>query len=142
MQFVILLDLIASATLPAAITMTIVLIINMALAPISESIIPFVMLMAVLLLPGILVLFTTHKWQYFLWLFVYLVGLPIWNFILPVYAYWHFDDFSWGETRKVTGSSDDKKGHDNGPGQFDPKSMNMKRYFIFLSLSETFMTLC
>lgn len=127
MQFVILLDLIASATLPAAITMTIVLCVNMALAPISESIIPFVMLMAVLLLPGILVLFTTHKWQYFLWLFVYLVGLPIWNFVLPVYAYWHFDDFSWGETRKVHGSADDKSGHDNGAGQFDHKSMNMKR---------------
>ena len=30
------------------------------------------------------------------------MALPIWNFVLPVYAYWHFDDFSWGETRKTT----------------------------------------
>ena len=22
-------------------------------------------------------------------------------FILPLYAFWHMDDFSWGETRKV-----------------------------------------
>jgi chitin synthase len=32
-------------------------------------------------------------------MFIYLAALPIWNFILPVYAFWHFDDFSWGETR-------------------------------------------
>lgn len=29
------------------------------------------------------------------------MALPIWNFILPIYSFWHFDDFSWGETRKV-----------------------------------------
>jgi hypothetical protein len=29
--------------------------------------------------------------------------LPIWNFVLPVYSFWHFDDFTWGETRKIHG---------------------------------------
>lgn len=45
------------------------------------------------------------------WLAVYLFALPIWNFVLPAYAFWHFDDFSWGETRKVDG---EKKGEDHG----------------------------
>jgi chitin synthase len=36
-------------------------------------------------------------------MFVYLTALPIWNFVLPVYAFWHFDDFSWGETRVIEG---------------------------------------
>ena len=27
--------------------------------------------------------------------------------MLPVYAFWHFDDFSWGETRKVEGEGKD-----------------------------------
>jgi chitin synthase len=27
-----------------------------------------------------------------------------------VYAFWHFDDFSWGETRKIAG--DDETNHD------------------------------
>lgn len=39
---------------------------------------------------------------------VYILALPIWNFILPIYSFWHFDDFSWGETRKVNG--DTRKG--------------------------------
>lgn len=36
---------------------------------------------------------------------VYILALPIWNFILPIYSFWHFDDFSWGETRKVNGDT-------------------------------------
>lgn len=32
---------------------------------------------------------------------VYILALPIWNFVLPIYSFWHFDDFTWGETRKV-----------------------------------------
>ena len=32
-----------------------------------------------------------------------MLALPIWNFILPIYSFWHFDDFTWGETRKVNG---------------------------------------
>jgi chitin synthase len=34
---------------------------------------------------------------------IYLFALPVWNFLLPLYAFWHFDDFSWGETRYVEG---------------------------------------
>lgn len=34
---------------------------------------------------------------------VYIAAIPIWNFILPIYSFWHFDDFSWGETRKIDG---------------------------------------
>jgi hypothetical protein len=42
---------------------------------------------------------------------VYLLALPIWNFVLPVYSFWHFDDFSWGITRQVAGEKQDKGGH-------------------------------
>ena len=40
---------------------------------------------------------------------VYLLALPVWNLILPSYAYWKFDDFSWGKTRAITESSMDPK---------------------------------
>jgi chitin synthase len=23
---------------------------------------------------------------------IYLLALPVWNFVLPVYAFWHFDE--------------------------------------------------
>ncbi|KAI9324475.1 DEK C terminal domain-containing protein [Zopfochytrium polystomum] len=29
--------------------------------------------------------------------------MPVTGFYVPLYAFWHFDDFSWGNTRVVTG---------------------------------------
>ncbi|KAJ2013729.1 hypothetical protein GGI06_003740, partial [Coemansia sp. S85] len=66
-------------------------------------------------------------WIYVAWMFVYLLALPIWNLVLPTYAYWHFDDFSWGETRKVHGEGKDK-GHGDEGGHFDASSVPMKRW--------------
>ena len=34
--------------------------------------------------------------------------MPVIAFYVPLYAFWHFDDFSWGNTRLVTGE-DGKK---------------------------------
>jgi chitin synthase len=58
---------------------------------------------------------------------VYLLALPVWNFVLPVYSFWHFDDFSWGETRKVEGEAkgDD---HSKAEGQFDSSKIPLKRW--------------
>jgi chitin synthase len=58
---------------------------------------------------------------------IYSVALPVWNFVLPVYAFWHVDDFSWGETRKTVG---DVKGESNGDveGKFDHSTIAMKRW--------------
>jgi chitin synthase len=32
---------------------------------------------------------------------IYLCAYPIYNFILPLYAFWKQDDFGWGTTRVV-----------------------------------------
>lgn len=37
------------------------------------------------------------------------MALPVWNLILPIYSFWHFDDFSWGETRKIDGEQIDTR---------------------------------
>lgn len=65
-------------------------------------------------------------------MFIYLLSLPIWNFVLPTYAFWHFDDFSWGDTRQTAGaqSKSDKHGHD-GDGEFDSSKITMKRWGDF-----------
>lgn len=54
---------------------------------------------------------------------IYLAALPVWNFILPCYAYWHFDDFSWGETRTVAGEKKGEGEHGNEQGEFNDKSI-------------------
>jgi len=114
MQFVVLTDLIGTVVLPAAISLTVVLIVKAILSPPKDfaDAIPLLMLALVLGLPGFLILITTRKLVYVFWMAVYLLALPIWNFLLPLYALTKMDDFSWGDTRKVVG--DRKKGHRHG----------------------------
>ncbi|KAJ3057396.1 hypothetical protein HK097_007575 [Rhizophlyctis rosea] len=126
MQFVVLLELIGTVVLPAAISFTFYLIISAIIRKTAE-LIPFLMLAAILGLPGFLIIVTTRKLVYILWMLVYLISLPLWNFVLPAYAFWHFDDFSWGETRKVEG---EQKGDDHGKkeGQFESGAVVMKKW--------------
>jgi chitin synthase len=63
-------------------------------------------------------------------MFVYLLSLPIWNFVLPAYAYWKFDDFSWGDTRKTAGEKTKKAGLEY-EGEFDSSKITMKRWHDF-----------
>ncbi|KAI8331883.1 chitin synthase-domain-containing protein [Chlamydoabsidia padenii] len=129
MQFVVMMDLVGTLTLPVAIVLTVVLIINMARTQITDfsTAVPLVLLIIVLFSPAFLILITTRKWVYLMWMGVYLLALPVWNFVLPVYSFWHFDDFSWGETRKVEGETkgDD---HSKAEGQFDPSKIPLKRW--------------
>ncbi|KAJ2480137.1 hypothetical protein IWW56_002621 [Coemansia sp. RSA 2131] len=129
MQFSIFLDLVGTVALPVAIVLTYILIVKACMTNYNSvsAFLPLAMLILVLFLPGILILITTRKWVYVLWMFVYLLALPIWNFVLPVYAYWHFDDFSWGETRKVHGETKDA-GHGDSGGTFDASTVPLKRW--------------
>ncbi|KAG9290223.1 hypothetical protein G9A89_022199 [Geosiphon pyriformis] len=129
MQFVIFMELIGTVVLPVAIMLTYSLIIGVILKPPKDFAdgIPLLMLGMVLGLPAILILITTRKIVYIAWMLIYLLALPIWNFVLPTYAYWHFDDFSWGETRKVEGEG---KGDDHGKkdGVFEASKVPLKRW--------------
>ncbi|CAO3619711.1 unnamed protein product [Cunninghamella echinulata] len=127
MQFVVFMELVGTVVLPAAITFTLYLIvISFFVTPVP--IIPLLLLAAILGLPAVLIALTTRKMVYVGWMLVYLLSLPIWNFVLPAYAYWHFDDFSWGQTRQVQGG--DEKGEDHGrrEGNFDSSSIIMRRF--------------
>ncbi|EKM54034.1 glycosyltransferase family 2 protein [Phanerochaete carnosa HHB-10118-sp] len=129
MQFVVFMDLLGTVVLPIAITLTYSLIINMALDPPKtfEEAIPLVLLIAVLGLPAVLILITTRKVVYVFWMLIYLAALPVWNLILPVYAFWHFDDFSWGETRKVEGEAKGEAHGDGGAAHSGP-SIPLRRW--------------
>lgn len=54
--------------------------------------------------------------------------MPIWNLVLPLYSFWHFDDFSWGATRVVVGEKKKDKGHGDAEGKFDPSRLIMKKW--------------
>ncbi|KAI8854469.1 chitin synthase-domain-containing protein [Chytridium lagenaria] len=126
MQFVVLLELLGTIVLPAAISFTIYLIIKLILAG-SVEMIPVLMLIAILGLPGFLIVITSAKVVYVGWMLVYLLALPVWNFVLPLYAFWHFDDFSWGETRKVEGEGKNDH-HGEKEGRFDPTAVELRKW--------------
>ena len=129
MQFVVFIELVGTLVLPAAITFTFyVIIISIVRKPVP--VIPLVLLALILGLPAVLIVLTAHRWSYVLWMLIYLLSLPIWNFVLPTYAYWKFDDFSWGETRKTAGEKTKKAGLEY-EGEFDSSKITMKRWGDF-----------
>ncbi|KAL2036813.1 hypothetical protein N7G274_010471 [Stereocaulon virgatum] len=128
MRFVIFIELVGTSVLPAAISFTFYLIISAILS--SPAIVPLVLLALILGLPAVLIVLTAHHWSYVFWMSVYLVSLPIWNFVLPVYAYWKFDDFSWGDTRKTAGEQTKTAGIEY-KGEFDSRKITMKRWAEF-----------
>ncbi|KAI8614433.1 chitin synthase-domain-containing protein [Chytriomyces sp. MP71] len=127
MQFVIFMELVGTVVLPAAISFTITIVVITLVNPNANTQLPLILLAIILGLPAILIVFTANRPIYIFWMLIYLLSLPIWNFVLPVYAFWHFDDFSWGATRKVAGED---VGHDHSAreGEFDGKGINMKRW--------------
>ncbi|OWB65768.1 hypothetical protein B5S30_g1099 [[Candida] boidinii] len=116
MQFVIFIEFIGTLVLPASITFTLyILIIAMVQKPTPYM--SLILMLIIFGLPALLIVVTISNLTYILWMFIYLIALPIWNFVLPTYAYWKFDDFSWGDTRQTEGG--DKGAHDNNDGEFD-----------------------
>ncbi|TDL20946.1 glycosyltransferase family 2 protein [Rickenella mellea] len=129
MQFVVFMELAGTLVLPAAISFTIYLIVISIIPHHANTTIPLILLGIILGLPGLLIVVTSRKVAYLGWMLIYLMSLPVWNFVLPTYAFWHFDDFSWGQTRRVTG---DKGGHTGDKeGQFDSTHIVMKRWAEF-----------
>ncbi|KHN98490.1 chitin synthase 4 [Metarhizium album ARSEF 1941] len=129
MQFVVFIELVGTLVLPAAIAFTFYVVITSIIHS-PPQIIPLVLLALILGLPGLLILVTAHSWSYVVWMLIYLVSLPIWNFVLPTYAFWKFDDFSWGDTRKTAGDKV-KKGGIEYEGEFDSSKITMKRWAEF-----------
>jgi len=141
MQFVVFIELVGTLVLPAAITFTFYVVI-IAIVRKPVPVIPLVLLALILGLPAILIVLTAHRWSYVLWMLVYLLSLPIWNFVLPTYAYWKFDDFSWGDTRKTAGEKTKKAGIEY-EGEFDSSKITMKRWGDFeKGKASPFSTIC
>lgn len=127
MQFVILIELIGTMVLPVAICFTVYVII-FAIVSHPTPILTLVLLALVLGLPGLLVVVTATRWSYLMWMAIYLLALPVWNLVLPSYAYWKFDDFSWGDTRTIAGGNKVKEAEE---GEFDHSHIKMKTWREF-----------
>ncbi|WVQ83493.1 hypothetical protein IAT38_005634 [Cryptococcus sp. DSM 104549] len=136
MQFVVFMDLVGTLVLPAAISFTVYIIV-ISIIPESVTGLPrptvsLILLAFILGLPGVLIVITSRKVAYVGWMLMYLLSLPVWNLILPAYAYWHMDDFSWGATREIEGAAGKKdEAHGAKEGTFDSSHIVMKRWVEF-----------
>ncbi|KAI1775315.1 glycosyltransferase family 2 protein [Hypoxylon cercidicola] len=126
MRFIVFVDLLSTVVQPVTIAYIIYLIV---LVSTSTSVIPltaFVMLGAIYGLQAIIFILR-RKWEMIGWMLMYIVAVPVFSFGLPLYAFWHMDDFTWGNTRVVTGEKG-KKIVVTDEGKFDPASIPRKRW--------------
>ncbi|KAG0179881.1 hypothetical protein DFQ29_001534 [Apophysomyces sp. BC1021] len=125
MRFVVMIDLIGTITLPSSVIYLVYLVYSAA----SGGPIPMIALGMLAGAYGLqaLIFIVKRQWQHIGWMVIYIFAIPIFSFFIPIYAFWHFDDFSWGNTRVVVGDkkkqiivTDDEK--------FDDKMIPLKKW--------------
>ncbi|KAJ1646700.1 hypothetical protein LPJ64_001872 [Coemansia asiatica] len=102
MRFVVFIDLVSTIVMPATVVYLGYLIYQLATSTSDTPLVSVYLLAAVYGLQALLFVFK-RQWQHIGWMIVYLLAMPVFSFFIPIYAFWHFDDFSWGNTRMVVG---------------------------------------
>ncbi|ORX90890.1 hypothetical protein K493DRAFT_265193 [Basidiobolus meristosporus CBS 931.73] len=129
MRFVVFLDLFGTITMPATVVYLIYLIVSAIIDPSSLSTVALIMFGVVYGLQAIIFILK-RQWQHVGWMIIYLLAMPLFSFAIPIYAFWHFDDFSWGNTRVIVGDKGEKKMVSNEE-PFNPKAIPMKKWSQF-----------
>ncbi|KAI9499463.1 chitin synthase-domain-containing protein [Zychaea mexicana] len=121
MRFIVMLDLISTLVMPAIVGYLGYLIYKLTQL---ENTVPYLTIIVLAGTYGLqaLLFIVKRRWEYILWMLVSILAIPVFWFYIPLYSYWHFDDFSWGNTRVVVGEKG-KKIQTVDEGEFDPKSI-------------------
>jgi chitin synthase len=126
MRFVVFIDLLSTIIQPVTVFYIAWLIVEVA---INTSIIPitaFILIGAIYGLQAIIFILR-RKWEMIGWMIIYVLAMPVFSFALPLYSFWYMDDFSWGNTRIVTGEKG-RKIVVTDEGKFDPNSIPRKKW--------------
>ena len=126
MRFVVFLDLLSTIVQPVIVGYIAYLIVLLASRDNVVPLTAFILLGSIYGLQAIIFILR-RKWEMIGWMLIYMLATPIFSFGLPLYAFWHMDDFSWGNTRIVTGEKG-KKVVVSDEGKFDPSSIPKKRW--------------
>ncbi|KND03454.1 uncharacterized protein SPPG_00937 [Spizellomyces punctatus DAOM BR117] len=127
MRFVVILDLFSTLVQPVMMLYIIYLIYS---AVSATEIFPK---MSIILLGAIyglqvIIFILKRQWAQIGWMIVYILAMPVFSFYIPLYSFWHFDDFSWGNTRVVIGEKGKKMVYSADVAPFDPKSIPQKKW--------------
>jgi len=127
MRFVVFIDLFGTLILPATVIYLGYLIYEVASGNGQFPLIAIVMLASIYGLQAIIFILK-RRWQHIGWMIVYLLAYPIYGFALPIYSFWHMDDFAWGSTRIVVGEKGGKQYVATSDEKFDDRMIPMKRW--------------
>ncbi|KAG9620012.1 CHS5 chitin synthase, class V, partial [Aureobasidium melanogenum] len=126
MRFIVFLDLLSTIIQPVLVGYLVYIFVRIGQDPGGVSTIAIIMLVAVYGMQA-LVFIIRRKWEMVGWMIIYLIATPVFSMALPLYSFWHMDDFSWGNTRVVTGEKG-KQVVVSDEGKFDPASIPKKRW--------------
>jgi chitin synthase len=129
MRFVVILDLFATFVQPATILYIGYLIYAVVASREQFPLLSLILIGAIYGLQ-VIIFIAKREWQHIAWMFIYIAATPIISFYIPCYAFWHFDDFSWGNTRVVVGEGK-KTVYVADSEPFDPNSIPLKRWRDF-----------
>ena len=126
MRFIVFLDLLSTIVQPVIVAYIVYLLV---LVGLNSNVVPltaFVLLGAIYGLQAIIFILR-RKWEMIGWMILYILAIPIFSLGLPLYSFWHMDDFSWGNTRVVMGEKG-KQVVISDEGKFDPASIPHKKW--------------
>jgi len=126
MRFVVFIDLLSTVVQPVIVAYIVYLIVTVATNPSTSATTAFILIAAIYGLQAIIFI-VRRKWEMVGWMIIYILATPIFSFFLPLMAFWNMDDFSWGNTRMVTG----EKGTQvlvSDEGKFDPDTIPKKKW--------------
>ncbi|KAK9473380.1 chitin synthase-domain-containing protein [Dipodascopsis tothii] len=131
MRFVVFIDLVSTIIQPVTVGYLVYLFYKIASDKDSIPTTSLIILGAIYGLQA-LVFIVRRRWEMIGWMVFYLCAIPVFGLGLPVYAFWHMDDFSWGNTRIVFGENG-KQIVMSDEGTFDPASIPKKRWSEYQS---------
>ncbi|KAI9591321.1 chitin synthase-domain-containing protein [Syncephalis fuscata] len=127
MRFVVFIDLFSTVVAPAAVVY-LGYLVYVGITEGSDAVmISFILFGVVYGLQAIIFLLR-RKWEHIGYMIISIIALPLFSFFIPIYSFWHFDDFSWGNTRLVVGDKGDKKYISADDEKFDPRSIPRKKW--------------
>ncbi|KAJ2079725.1 hypothetical protein H4R24_003591 [Coemansia sp. RSA 988] len=127
MRFIVFVDLVTTIIMPATLVYLAYLIYQLTNPDSTTSYISLYLLAAIYGMQA-LIFILKRQWQHIGWMIVYLMAIPVFSFLIPLYSFWHFDDFSWGNTRVVVGESGRKHVYTVDNEKFDTSTIPMRKW--------------
>mmetsp|Transcript_26453 Transcript_26453/g.45128 ORF Transcript_26453/g.45128 Transcript_26453/m.45128 type:complete len:638 (-) Transcript_26453:167-2080(-) len=126
MKFILILDMTGTLILPSSLLYVGIMIykaINGGVMP-SVTLVVLAFSVFVQLIAPLLKLKFKYLWSAVIY---YVIGVPVFYFVLPIYSFWHMDDFSWGTTRQTaeTQTADDDSIKATSTGESDEEGIRV-----------------